>query len=250
MTSTIDPAEIARFSAIAAQWWDTSGKFAPLHRLNAARLSYLNAQISGHFARTPAGDGQSATPLRNLSLLDVGCGGGLIAEPMARLGASVTGIDASAQSIAVAGAHAAQSGLAIDYRTATAEELATRGLTFDVVLALEIVEHVAEPDAFYDALGALVRPGGLLILSTLNRTPQSYVMAILGAEHILRWLPVGTHSWRKFIRPSEMAAALRRRGLAVRDICGISFSPTRWEFTLTPNRREVNYLLSAERPAA
>ncbi len=243
-TTTIDDAEVARFSAIADEWWDTRGKFAPLHKLNPVRITYLRDQLIRHFSR----DGASATPLVNLSLVDIGTGGGLIAEPMARLGANVTGIDASATNIAVADLHAKAGSLAITYRATTAEQLALEGAQFDMVFALEIIEHVANPELFYGALSQLVKPGGILILSTLNRTPKSYALGIIGAEYVLRWLPRGTHSWSKFVKPSEMAAALRRHGLVVDDITGITFSPITWSFSLNAKDLDVNYLMVAHKP--
>ena len=239
--TTIDHADVARFSAIADEWWDEHGKFAPLHRLNPARIGYLRDQILRHFSRT----GDSATPLNNLSLVDIGCGGGLVAEPMARLGAMVTGIDASETNINVASLHAASGGLTIDYRPTNAEDLAQSGAQFDVVLALEIIEHVADTDLFYDALTQLVKPGGLLILSTLNRTAKSFCMAIVGAEYVMRWLPRGTHQWSQFIKPSEMAASLTRRHFSVDDITGLVFDPLRWKFSLNPKDLDVNYLMVA-----
>lgn len=243
-TSTIDPAEVARFTAMAAEWWDEKGKFAPLHRMNPTRIGYIRDQLIRHFSL----DGQSATPFNNLSLLDVGCGGGLITEPMARLGASACGIDAGLENIKTAAVHAQQGGLSIDYRCYSAEELAAEGAQFDVVLALEIIEHVANPPIFYDALAKLVKPGGLLILSTLNRTAKSYALAIVGAEMLLRWLPRGTHSWEKFIKPSEMADAISRRGLRIADTMGLTFNPLSWSFALNPKDLDVNYLISAEKP--
>lgn len=243
--STIDAAEVARFSAIADEWWSETGKFAPLHKLNPVRIGWLREQIIRHFSRS----GASATPLENLSLVDIGCGGGLISEPMARLGAHVTGIDASDTNISVASLHAEKSGLSIDYRASTAEQLAAEGKQFDVVFALEIIEHVAEVKLFYDSLLALVKPGGLLILSTLNRTAKSYALGIIGAEYVLRWLPKGTHSWSKFIKPSEMARDLRARGAIVGDITGIRFSPINWSFSLHDKDLDVNYLLAATKAA-
>lgn len=245
--STVDDAEVARFSAIADEWWDERGKFAPLHRLNPTRITYLRDQITRHFSARLAANGQSATPLLNLSLVDIGCGGGLIAEPMARLGAEVTGIDASATNIGVAGLHARGAGLPITYRATTAEQLAIEGAQFDVVLALEIIEHVADVSLFYNAITAIVKPGGLLVLSTLNRTAKSYALGIIGAEHILRWLPRGTHTWSKFVKPSEMARALGERGFAVADTTGITFNPLTWGFGLNPKDLDVNYLLVATR---
>jgi 2-polyprenyl-6-hydroxyphenyl methylase / 3-demethylubiquinone-9 3-methyltransferase len=240
--TTVDDAEVARFSAIADEWWDTRGKFAPLHRLNPVRIEYLRDQIIRHFSR----DGNAATPLNNLSLVDIGCGGGLISEPMARLGASVTGIDASSTNISVAALHAQASNLTIDYRATTAEALAQNGARFDIVFALEIIEHVSDTNLFYDALVALVKPGGVLILSTLNRTAKSYALGIIGAEYVLRWLPRGTHSWKKFIRPSEMAEALTRRGFTVTDTTGITFSPLEWKFSINPKDLDVNYMMVAK----
>lgn len=245
--STIDTAEVARFSAIADEWWDERGKFAPLHKLNPVRIGYLRDQLIRHFSGLAALDGASATPLNNLSLVDIGCGGGLISEPMARLGAQVTGIDASDININVAQLHAKASGVTVDYRATTAEQLAIEGRQFDVVLALEIVEHVAQVDLFYDAIVNLVKPGGVLIMSTLNRTAKSYALGIIGAEYILRWLPKGTHTWSKFIKPSEMAAALRRRGLTVEDTHGITYSPINGLFSLNAKDLDVNYLMVASK---
>ncbi len=243
ISTTIDDAEVAQFSAIAEEWWDERGKFAPLHQLNPARIGYLRDQILRHFAR----DGASATPLENLSLVDVGCGGGLIAEPMARLGARVTGVDASDVNIKVASLHAQSGAAAIDYRATTAEQLALEGAQFDVVLALEIIEHVADTGLFYDSLAALVKPGGLLVLSTLNRTAKSYAMSIIGAEYILRLLPRGTHTWSKFIKPSEMARDLRVRGFQIVDTSGLTLSPRDWKFSIHPKDLDVNYLMAATR---
>jgi 2-polyprenyl-6-hydroxyphenyl methylase/3-demethylubiquinone-9 3-methyltransferase len=244
-TSTIDPAEVARFAAIAADWWDPRGRFAPLHRMNPVRIGYVRDQVIRHFSR----DGESATPFENLSLLDVGCGGGLLTEPMTRLGARTTGVDAAFENIKVASLHAQQGGLTIDYRCNSAEELVAEKAQFDVVLALEIIEHVANPDLFYRALAELVKPGGILILSTLNRTAKSYAVAIVGAEMIMRWLPRGTHSWEKFIKPSEMASSLGKTGVTVVDTTGLAFSPLSWSFSLNPRDLDVNYLMTALKPA-
>jgi 2-polyprenyl-6-hydroxyphenyl methylase/3-demethylubiquinone-9 3-methyltransferase len=243
IASTIDDAEVAQFSAIAKEWWDERGKFAPLHKLNPVRIAYVRDHIIRHFSA----DGTSATPLNNLSLVDIGCGGGLMTEPMARLGARVTGVDASTTNIEVARTHAAQTGVTVDYRAATAEQLALEGAQFEVVLALEIIEHVAEVELFYDSLVNLVKPGGLLILSTLNRTAKSYAFGIVAAEYILRWLPRGTHSWRKFVRPCEMARALRQRGLEVADITGLTYAPLTQRFSLNASDLDVNYLMVAAR---
>lgn len=243
--TTINAEDVARFTAIAAEWWDMHGKFAPLHRLNPARIGYIRDAATRYFPAANRGDGESATPLKNLSLLDVGCGGGLIAEPMARLGATVTAIDAGAENIGVASHHAAAAGLTIDYRLATAEALAAEGKQFDIVLALEIIEHVANPPVFYDAVTKLVKPGGLLILSTLNRTAKSYAMAIIGAEYILRWVPRGTHDWKQFVKPSEMASMLTSRGLKIRDAAGIIYRPITRDFAIHPHDLDVNYMMLA-----
>lgn len=246
--STVDAAEVAQFSAIAEQWWDERGKFAPLHRMNPTRLSYIRERIESHFGRLTGPESESATPLKNLTLLDVGSGGGLICEPMARLGATVTGIDASGENIAVAQTHAAEVGLTVEYHATTAEALADTGQQYDIVLALEIIEHVADIALFYDALTALVKPGGLIIMSTMNRTAKAFAMAIVGAEYVLRWLPRGTHDWNKFVKPSEMADSLTKRGFATPTPMGIVFSPLSGKFSLNSSDLDVNYLLSATKP--
>jgi 2-polyprenyl-6-hydroxyphenyl methylase/3-demethylubiquinone-9 3-methyltransferase len=240
--TTINPAEVEQFSRIAEQWWDENGKFKPLHRINPLRISYIKARAAEHFSRV------ESDALHGKTLLDIGCGGGLISEPMARLGAKVTGLDASEKNIAVATLHAQQSKLAIDYRSGSAENLAATGATYDLVLALEVIEHVDHLDLFYDAITRLVAPGGMLILSTLNRTAKSYLLGIIGAEYILGWLPRGTHQWQKFIKPSEMRRALTQRGLEISDVTGMVFRPQSWEFALNSNDLNVNYLLVARRP--
>jgi 2-polyprenyl-6-hydroxyphenyl methylase/3-demethylubiquinone-9 3-methyltransferase len=239
---TVDPAEIARFSAQAASWWDPAGSFRPLHRLNPARLRFIRDELTAHFGRDP----RSLTPFAGLTLCDIGCGGGLIAEPMARLGCAVTAIDADAEAIAVARTHAAGGGLDIDYRDATAESLAADGAQFDVVLGLEIIEHVADPSAFLESCSALVKPGGAFIGATLNRTPQAFALAIVGAEYVMRWLPRGTHDWRRFVRPSEFVLALRRAGLRPTRLAGLSYSlgNTGWAVT---DDLSVNYLVFAKK---
>lgn len=241
---SIDKAEVERFSALAETWWDPRGSMAPLHRLNPARLGFIRERLVAHFGR----DARSLRPFDGLRVLDIGCGGGLIAEPLARLGATVTGIDAAEANIAVARAHARSADLEIDYRQASAEEVAAGGERFDAVLALEVVEHVADVDAFLGAAAALVRPGGALIASTLNRTPKSLLFAILGAEYVLRWLPCGTHRWDRFLRPSEFATGLRRKGLRVREIRGLSYDLLTREWRLGQDLG-VNYLLFAARPS-
>jgi 2-polyprenyl-6-hydroxyphenyl methylase/3-demethylubiquinone-9 3-methyltransferase len=241
--STIDPDEVARFSRIADEWWDENGKFKPLHRINPLRIGTIRDHACAQFGR----DASSVNPLQGLRLLDIGCGGGLISEPMARMGTAVTGLDASEKNIAVARLHAEQTGTQLTYTASTAEALAATGAQFDIVLALEIIEHVANIDYFYDAITQLVRPGGMLVMSTLNRTAKSYAMAIIGAEYVLRWLPRGTHSWSKFIRPSEMVAALTARNMAITDLQGMVFDPIKWKFSMHPKDLDVNYMLVAKK---
>jgi 2-polyprenyl-6-hydroxyphenyl methylase / 3-demethylubiquinone-9 3-methyltransferase len=238
--STLDPAEVERFAAHSASWWDPYGSFRPLHQLNPIRLRFVRQELIAHFGR----DSRSLKPFEGLTLCDVGCGGGLIAEPMARLGFKVTGIDADDKAIAVARTHASSSGLDVDYSSDTAESLVHRTRLFDVVLALEIVEHVANPDAFLAACGALVKPGGVFIGATLNRTPQSYALAIVGAEYVMRWLPRGTHDWRRFLRPSEFVLGLRRAGLSATRLSGLRYRLTSGAWELTDDL-SVNYMLMA-----
>ncbi|SHI63320.1 3-demethylubiquinone-9 3-methyltransferase [Palleronia salina] len=243
LTSTVDPQEIEKFSAMAAEWWDPEGKFKPLHMMNPVRLDHICRQVAVQFDR----DRASETPFRDLSLLDIGCGGGLLSEPMARLGATVTGADAAERNIEVARVHAAEQDLAIDYRARTAEALAAEGARFDVVLAMEIVEHVADVPAFLRACHDLLTPGGLLIVSTLNRTTKSFGAAILGAEWIMRWLPKGTHDWSKFITPDELDGHLRAAGLSPVDRTGFVFNPITWGWRLSDRDFAVNYAMTAVR---
>ena len=242
MTS-IDPAEIAKFEAMAAEWWDPNGKFRPLHLMNPLRLDYIAEQIAIEFGRDRTG----SAPFEGLRILDIGCGGGLVAEPMARLGADVTGADATQVNIDVAQTHADQQGLAINYRATTAEAMADAGEVFDVVLALEIVEHVADPKAFVATCQRLVRPGGLVIVSTLNRTVRSFGAAILGAEWILRWLPRGTHDWQRFITPDELTAMAGAADLDTVDRRGMVFNPITHGWRLSDRDMSVNYILTARR---
>ena len=242
---TVDHNEVRRFAELAEAWWDPTGKFRPLHKLNPARLAFLRDRLTSHFERDP----QSVRPFAGLTLLDIGCGGGLISEPMARLGFAVTGIDAGAEGIAVARGHAESSGLAIDYRQETAEDLAAAGERFDTVLALEVVEHVADPALFLASAAALVRPGGALVLATLNRTPKAFAFAIVGAEYLLRWLPRGTHHWNKFLHPSEIVAMLRPHGLVAKEVAGLIYEPWRDQWHLSQDL-DVNYLLFATKPVA
>jgi 2-polyprenyl-6-hydroxyphenyl methylase / 3-demethylubiquinone-9 3-methyltransferase len=241
MTTTIDPAEVAKFEAMAAEWWNPAGKFKPLHMLNPCRLDYITSQIAAEFDR----DLTHPTPFQGLRLLDIGCGGGLLAEPMARLGARVVGADAAARNIPVARLHAEQAGLDIDYRHTTAEDLAAAGEQFDVVLNMEVVEHVSDPLAYLTACQQLLKPGGLMICSTLNRNPKSYLMAIIGAEHVMRWLPKGTHDWRKFITPDELYDLLRRAGLEPVDRKGMVFNPLGWSWSLSARDLSCNYVTAS-----
>lgn len=240
--STIDPAEVAKFSAMAAQWWDPTGKFAPLHKFNPVRLGFIRAQAAAHFGR----DAQSLRPFEGLRLLDIGCGGGLLSEPMARLGFTVTGADASEKNIGTAQAHAAQSGLAIDYRATTAEALVAEGHQFDLVLNMEVVEHVADVSAYLNACTQLVRPGGLTLVATMNKTLKSLALAKLGAEYILRWLPPGTHDWNRFIPPAELQKSLEESGLTILKKQGVSFNPLTWDWVLSTDL-DVNYMVVAQR---
>jgi 2-polyprenyl-6-hydroxyphenyl methylase/3-demethylubiquinone-9 3-methyltransferase len=237
--TTVDPAEIERFSRIAEEWWDPAGKFAPLHQLNPVRIGYIRDRAATHWQR----DALSGSPLNGLDLLDIGCGGGLLSEPMARLGAKVTGIDAAARNIATASLHAEGQDLAIDYRATTAESLAEANKRYDIVLALEIVEHVADVELFLRTCGALVKPGGLLFLSTLNRTAKSWALAIAGAEYVLRWLPRGTHDWKKFLKPSEVVRGLRGGAIEAQEIVGVVYSPLSRAWSLNKADLDVNYML-------
>ncbi|MDZ4777141.1 MAG: bifunctional 2-polyprenyl-6-hydroxyphenol methylase/3-demethylubiquinol 3-O-methyltransferase UbiG [Alphaproteobacteria bacterium] len=240
MTTTLDPAEIAKFAAMADAWWDPKGDFAPLHRMNPVRLAYLRETISAHFNRPPG-----RRPFEGLTLIDVGCGGGLATEPMARLGATVIGLDGAAESVNAAAAHAAQGGLSIDYRQGTAEDLAATGATFDVVLALEIVEHVADMHAFCEAVGKLVKPGGITILSTINRTVKARALAITAAERVLKWVPDGTHEFDKLVKPDELAAAMLP--LEACAPVGLSFNPLSGAWKLSDDV-SMNYFLTAIKP--
>ena len=242
--TTVDPAEIAKFEAMAAEWWDPHGKFKPLHMLNPCRLDYITTQIAAQFSR----DLTAQAPFSGLRILDIGCGGGLLSEPMARLGADVVGADAAAGNIPVARIHAEQSGLEVDYRHVTAEALAADGEQFDAVLNMEVVEHVADPLAYLTACRQLLKPGGIQICSTLNRNPKSYVMAIVGAEQIMRWLPKGTHDWSKFITPDELFDLLTQSGLEPVDRKGFVFNPLLWSWSLSDRDLSVNYVTASVKP--
>ena len=236
--STILKSEVDKFSKDAPRWWDENGPFAPLHRLNPARMGYIRGQICNHFGL----DETSLKPFKGFSILDVGCGGGLVCEPLARLGAEVTGIDADPVAIETAREHAGQSKLEIDYQNQAAENIKTK---YDVVLALEIIEHVENPAEFVKSISKLVKPGGFVIFSTLNRTPKSFALGIVAAEYVMRIVPRGTHSWRRFVKPSELARHMRAAGMEPKNVSGLVLSPLSGEFKISENDTAVNYFMSA-----
>jgi len=241
--TTVDDSEVAKFEAMAAEWWDPNGKFKPLHMMNPCRLDYITSQIAAEFGR----DLSDAAPFKGLRILDIGCGGGLLSEPMARLGATVVGADAAGGNLPVARIHAEQSGLTIDYRHTTAEALAEAGEQFDVVLNMEVIEHVADPLTYLTACYALLKSGGLHLCSTINRNPKSYAVAILGAEVVMRWLPRGTHEWSKFITPDELIALLEDAGLRPVDKKGFVFNPELWNWSISDRDLSVNYVTASLR---
>lgn len=240
---SVAPEEVGKFARLGESWWDPAGDMRPLHALNPVRIAWLRDHLAAHFG----GDPESMTPLAGLRIVDIGCGGGLLAEPMARLGARVTGLDAAPENIEVARRHAEAAGLDIDYRCLTAEALARRGERFDAVLAMEIVEHVASPARFLRACAALVRPGSALGLSTLNRTAKAFLLGVVGAEYVLGWLPRGSHDWRKFLRPSEVAAMLRRHGVETREVTGVAYDPLAGAWHPS-HGLDVNYMIFAAKP--
>ena len=242
--TTVDASEVEKFSAIAAEWWNPKGKFGVLHKFNPVRLDYIRGHIVRHFSLSD----RERRPFEGLTVLDIGCGGGLLCEPMARLGAEVTGIDPAEKNIKTASVHAAEQALNIDYRAMTAEELAEDGRKFDIVLNMEVVEHVADVDLFMATSASLVKPGGLMFAATLNRTLKSFGLAIIGAEYVLGWLPRGTHQWEKFVTPQELEAALKNGGLRVRDTSGVTYNPLNTTWRKSPDT-DVNYMMIAERPA-
>ncbi len=235
---SIDPAEVAKFSALAAEWWDPAGKFAPLHRFNPVRLGYIRETAAAHFGR------QGLKPFEGLALLDIGCGGGLLSEPMARLGFTVLGADASEKNVKTAATHAAGAGLAVDYRATTAESLAAEGAAFDVVLNMEVVEHVADLPGYLRACAKLVKPGGLMFVATLNKTLKSLVLAKYGAEYVLRWLPPGSHDWNRFVEPERLQKMLKDSGLSILKTQGVIFDPLAWAWKLSSDT-DVNYMVVA-----
>lgn len=243
--TTIDQAEVDRFSAMAAEWWDPTGKFRPLHKFNPIRLTYIRDMVCGQFGRDP----KAHRPLEGLRILDIGCGGGLLSEPMARMGADVLGADASEKNIGIAKAHAAGSGVPVDYRAVTAEALAEAGESFDVVLNMEVVEHVSDVDFFLTTCASMVRPGGMTFVATINRTMKAAALAIFAAENVLRWLPRGTHQYEKLVRPEEIEKPLNAAGLIVTDRTGVFFNPLLNQWNLSKDM-DVNYMLVARRASA
>ncbi len=244
--TTIDGEEVERFSALAAEWWNPNGKFRPLHKFNPVRLVYIRDQVAARYGRDP----HSALPFEGLRFLDIGCGGGLLCEPMARLGAEMVGVDPSATNIEVASLHAAEAGVSVDYRAGTAEALAAAGERFDVILNMEVVEHAADRDLFIKECAAMVKPDGIMFVATINRTLKAWGLAIIGAEYLLRWLPRGTHQYDRLVRPNELDAALAAAGMRVVDRTGVIYNPVagRWQRS---RDMDVNYMLLAEKgPAA
>ncbi|WP_322988901.1 bifunctional 2-polyprenyl-6-hydroxyphenol methylase/3-demethylubiquinol 3-O-methyltransferase UbiG [Hoeflea sp.] len=241
--TTIDQGEIERFSAMAAEWWSPTGKFRPLHKFNPVRLSYIRDQVAAHYGRDPKSD----QPLAGLRVLDIGCGGGLLSEPMARMGAEVLGADASRTNVEVAAIHAAQTGVDVTYEAVTSEELAARGERFDIVLNMEVVEHVADVDLFLSSCAEMVKPGGLMFIATINRTMKAMALAIVGAEYVLRWLPRGTHQYEKLVQPEEIEAPLLASGLSIIDRTGVFYSPLQDQWKLSRDM-DVNYMMLAKRP--
>lgn len=242
--TTIDQAEVDRFSAMAAEWWSPTGKFRPLHKFNPVRLAYIRDVAAAHFGRDP----KSAKPLEGLRVLDIGCGGGLLSEPVSRMGADVLGADASEKNIGIAKTHAAQSGAIVDYRAVTAEALAEAGETFDIVLNMEVVEHVADVEFFIKTCASMVRPGGLMLIATINRTLKAKALAIFAAEVVLRWLPRGTHQYEKLVTPEELEAPLAASGMDVVEKRGVFFNPLQDRWNLSSDT-DVNYMVLARRPA-
>ncbi|AUG53564.1 bifunctional 2-polyprenyl-6-hydroxyphenol methylase/3-demethylubiquinol 3-O-methyltransferase UbiG [Thalassospira marina] len=242
---TANPEEISRFSAMADEWWNPEGVMKPLHKFNPVRLQLLRDHIAAHFGR----DASDINLLSGLDIVDVGCGAGLLSEPMARLGANMTALDAAENNINVARVHAEQGGLTIDYRLGTPESIVDEGRQFDVVLNMEVIEHVDDPAFFMQACTALLKPGGIMFIATLNRTLKSLALAKIGAEYVLRWVPAGTHDWRKFVKPSELSRYIRECGLQLTDITGIAYNPIQDKWLPAPRDLDINYLAMAVKPA-
>ncbi|WP_029032785.1 bifunctional 2-polyprenyl-6-hydroxyphenol methylase/3-demethylubiquinol 3-O-methyltransferase UbiG [Salinarimonas rosea] len=242
--AAVDPQEVARFEKIARTWWDPKGPMRTLHKFNPVRLAYIRDHVAAHFGRDP----KDGAPLDGLTLLDVGCGGGLLTEPLARLGAQARGLDPAPTNVEVARLHAERAGVAVSYEQETVEAVVARGERFDVVISMEVVEHVPDPDAFVRTCARAVAPGGLLFMATLNRTLKAWGLAIVGAEYVLRWLPKGTHEWDKFVTPAELEASMRAGGLAVREVTGVTYNPLQDAWGLSRDTA-VNYMAFAERPA-
>jgi 2-polyprenyl-6-hydroxyphenyl methylase/3-demethylubiquinone-9 3-methyltransferase len=245
-SASVDPQDVARFNALGEEWWDLWGPMRALHKLNPTRVTYV-ADILAAELHPEAGSVDQKTPLAGLSILDIGCGAGILSEPLAKLGANMTSIDPAPVNIDVARAHAEKSGLTIDYRATTAEELAATGAAFDAVLIMEVVEHVADRRGFIEAAASLVRPGGFLFAATLNRTLKSYALAIVGAEYVLRWVKPGTHNWQQFVTPQELAADFRSSGLEIFDRTGVVYQPLFDEWR-TSDDCGVNYMMAAQKP--
>jgi 2-polyprenyl-6-hydroxyphenyl methylase / 3-demethylubiquinone-9 3-methyltransferase len=241
---TVDPAEVARFSRMSKEWWNPRGKFKPLHKFNPVRLRYVKDVVCARFGRDP----KSPKPFEGLRFLDIGCGGGLLSEPMARLGAEVVGVDPSAMNIGVARLHAEESGLDIDYRQGIAEDLAGANERFDVILNMEVVEHVADVPLYLQTCAGMVKPGGLMVVATINRTPKAMMLAIVGAEYVLRWLPKGTHQYEKLVRPDEIRGPLESAGMAIEETTGVFYNPLADEWRLSSDT-DVNYMMLATRSA-
>ena len=241
INNTIDNNEISKFQAMADEWWDPNGKFKPLHMLNPSRLQYIVDQIAIHFDLNLT----KKEPFKGISLLDIGCGGGLLSEPMARMGAKVIGADAADRNLPIARAHAAQSNLVIDYQHTTVEELVEGTKRFDVILNMEVIEHVANPSSYVNSCSELLKPNGLMICSTINRNVKSYLNAIIGAEYVMRWLPKGTHEWSKFITPDELSILLEDSGLTLVDKKGFSFNKISWTWTISNNDLSINYVTTS-----
>ena len=239
---SLDPSEVAKFSAMAAEWWNPKGKFGVLHVFNPVRLQFIKEQVTARLARDPL----EREPFKGLRFLDIGCGGGLLTEPMSRLGASITGVDPSERNIKTASVHAQEMGLDIDYRVGTAEDLAAAGEQFDVILNMEVIEHVADPVAFTRTCASMLKPGGLMFVATLNRTLKSFGLAIVGAEYVLGWLPKGTHQWEKFITPAELKGWLSDNGLTVKEELGVTYSPFTRAWKVSRDM-DVNYMLVAQK---